>query len=214
MLQYLIFDLDETLYPRRSGLMQAVSVRIDRYMVERMGMSPAQVSALRREYWERFGTTSRGLQILHHIDVDDYMEFVHNVPLRHYIGPDASLEAMLAALPQRKVVFTNATAAHARAVLDVLGVTRHFEAIYDSYFVGNESKPAVAGYQRLLDALHEPAERCLMIEDMGRNLRPARDLGMIGVLVDPRPGDDCTVAHYVIPAIHDLARVVREVDGG
>ncbi|MBN1933300.1 MAG: pyrimidine 5'-nucleotidase, partial [Anaerolineae bacterium] len=65
MLNVLIFDLDETIYPRSSGLMQEISRRINLYMIEKMGMDPAIVSRLRREYWEHYGTTSRGLQLLH-----------------------------------------------------------------------------------------------------------------------------------------------------
>jgi FMN phosphatase YigB (HAD superfamily) len=36
-LRYLILDLDDTLYPRRSGVMDLVNQRIGRYMVERLG---------------------------------------------------------------------------------------------------------------------------------------------------------------------------------
>jgi putative hydrolase of the HAD superfamily len=137
MLTYLIFDLDQTMYSRQSGLMQAISERISLYMVERMGMDPEIVQRLRREYWAKYGTTSRGLQLLHRLDMDDYMQYVHDIPLDHYIGSNLKLDAALQSLPQRKVIFTNATAAHAHAVLRTVGVAHHFEAVYDVYFCGN-----------------------------------------------------------------------------
>jgi len=210
VLEYLIFDLDETIYPRSSGLMQAISHRINRYMIERLGMPPERVSRLRREYWTRYGTTSRGLQLRHSIDVYDYMQFVHDAPLREYIGPNPELDAVLAALPQRKVIFTNATAAHARAVLEVVGVAHHFAAIYDAFFVEHESKPAMGAYRRLLAALHAPAPACLMVEDTARNLRPAKSLGMTTVLVDPPPGGDLTGVDFKICRVAEIGRVVRE----
>lgn len=212
MLEYLIFDLDETIYPRSSGLMQAISARINQYMIEKMGMPPEIVSDLRHEYWEKYGTTSRGLQILHHIDVDEYMQFVHDVPLGNYIGPDAALDEALAALPQRKVIFTNATAGHAHAVLKTIRVAHHFEATYDAFFVGNESKPAMGGYRRLLEALNTPARACLMVEDTARNLRPAKELGMTTVLVDPLPGSDTWGVDYVIARVTDIGGVVKKVE--
>ena len=46
MLSHLVFDCDDTLYPRGSGLMQAISERISRYMIERMGMDPEIVPGL------------------------------------------------------------------------------------------------------------------------------------------------------------------------
>jgi putative hydrolase of the HAD superfamily len=212
VLKCLVFDLDETIYPRRSGLMRAISERISQYMIERLEMDPESVPRLRHEYWATYGTTSRGLQLLHDIDVDDYMQYVHDLPVGDYVGPDPALDAALGSLPQRKVVFTNATAGHARAVLKVVGVAHHFEAVYDAYFVENEGKPALRAYRRLLDALRMPGGACLMVEDTARNLRPAKSLGMTTVLVDPLPGADVDGADYVIERVAEVARVVEELD--
>lgn len=212
MLTHLIFDLDETIYPRDSGLMQAISQRISRYMIERLGMDPEEVPRLRREYWHTYGTTSRGLQLLHGIDVNDYMAFVHDVPLHDYIAANPELDTALASLPQRKVVFTNATTAHAHAVLDIVGVRHHFEATYDAFFAKNESKPAPASYRRLLDVLDVGGEACLMVEDTARNLHPAKTLGMVTVLVAPPEGADLDGVDYVIDRIVEIGRVVREAD--
>jgi putative hydrolase of the HAD superfamily len=211
VLSYLVFDCDDTLYPRGSGLMQAISERISLYMIERMGMDPEIVPGLRRAYWEQYGTTSRGLQAVYGLDVDEYMHYVHDLPLQEYILPDLALDAVLDALPQHKVVFTNATVEHARAVLDVVGVSHHFEGIYDAFFLRNEGKPAPGGYRRLLDALGVQGENCLFAEDTARNLRPAKALGMVTVLVDPLPGDDVDGADFVIERIADIGQVVEKV---
>jgi putative hydrolase of the HAD superfamily len=214
VLDYLIFDLDETIYPRASGLMRAISERISLYMIERLGMDPAIVPALRRSYWEQYGTTSRGLQLLHGLDVADYMDFVHDLPLEEYIGPDPTLDSALASLKQRKVIFTNATAGHAYSVLRVVGIDHHFDAVYDAMFAGNEGKPAQGAYLRLLDDLGTSGALCLMVEDSARNLRPAKLLGMTTVLVDPPSGADVEGVDYIIDRVADVARIVREVDGG
>jgi putative hydrolase of the HAD superfamily len=211
VLEFVIFDLDETMYPRRSGLMQAISARISGYMIERMGMDPAVVPDLRRAYWEQYGTTSRGLQLLHGLDVADYMHYVHDLPLQEYIQPDPELDRVLSVLPQEKIIFTNATAAHARAVLETLGVAHHFMRIYDAFFAGNEGKPAIGGYERLLRELQARGEACLMIEDSLRNLRPAKSLGMVTVLVDPQPGTDTDGVDYVIREIAQVGQVVEAI---
>lgn len=212
MLKCLVFDLDETIYPRQSGLMQAISERISAYMIERLGMDPHVVPRLRRAYWEEYGTTSRGLQLLHGIDVDDYMRFVHDIPLPDYIGPDPALNSALTGLSQRKVIFTNASADHARAVVDIVGVGHHFEAIYDAFFAENESKPAPGAYRRLLGALGLPGRECLMVEDSARNLWPARSLGMVTVLVDPPSPGDVDGADYVIGRVAQIGDVVRTIE--
>jgi putative hydrolase of the HAD superfamily len=213
VLEYLVFDLDETIYPRRSGLMQAISARISAYMVERMGMDPKAVPALRRQYWETYGTTSRGLQLLHSLDVVDYMDYVHDLPVSAYVDADPALEAALRALPQRKVVFTNATSAHAYAVLQTVGVLHHFDAVYDVFYAGHQVKPSLEAYQRLLSDLGVRGDACVMVEDTARNLRPAKSLGMVTVLVDPPAGADRDGVDYVVEAAADIGRVVRAVEG-
>lgn len=214
MLSYLIFDLDETIYPRATGLMQAVSERISRYMIERMGMDPEVVPRLRREYWQSYGTTSRGLQLLHSLDVEDYMVFVHDLPVAEYLAPDPALDAALASLSQRKVIFTNATTAHALAVLRTMGIAYHFDDVYDVFFARHESKPALGAYRQLLAELGAVGNSCLMVEDMARNLRPAKALGMHTVLVDPAADADLDGVDYVIDRVSDIVQVVARIERG
>lgn len=214
MLDVLVFDLDETMYPRQSGLMRAISERIGMYMIERMGMDPVLVPRLRRQYVEQYGTTSRGLQLLHGLDVEEYMEYVHDLPLHEYITANAELDQVLGALPQKKVIFTNASAGHARAVLRALGVAQHFTHIYDALFAGNQGKPAMPSYERMLAALGVPGQACLMADDMARNLRPAKQLGMVTVLVDPQAGSDTDGADHVVESVVEVGHVVRAIDVG
>jgi putative hydrolase of the HAD superfamily len=212
LLTHLVFDLDQTIYPRHSGLMQAIGERIMLYMVERMGMDPQIVPELRHRYWKQYGTTSRGLAAQHELDVDDYMDYVHDLPLQEYIGPDPELDAVLGELSHRKVIFTNATAAHAHAVLRVMRLAHHFEGIYDVYFCGNEGKPALSAYRRLLKTLGVAAHNCLLVEDSAANLRPARSLGMTTVLVDPPADVDLCGVDYVIPRVAAISQVVHRLE--
>ena len=47
------------------------------------------------------------------------------------VQPNPSLEASLAALPGRKLIFTAGDVPHAERVMERLGVAHHFEAIFD-----------------------------------------------------------------------------------
>ena len=47
MLRLALFDLDDTLYAAGCGLWDAIGGRIERFMVERMGLAPDGVPALR-----------------------------------------------------------------------------------------------------------------------------------------------------------------------
>jgi putative hydrolase of the HAD superfamily len=195
----LLFDLDETLYARESGLMRAINARIGLYMTQRMGMDPELVGRLRPEYFHKYGTTMRGLSIHHNLDCDDYLAFVHNVAVEDYIKPDAELDAALARIPWRLSIFTNASEAHARRVLATLGISRRFGHIFDVAAVGYQGKPAVSAYLKVMDVLSARPEQCIMADDSMSNLLPAKSLGLLTVLVDDRqqgpvPGADILVA--------------------
>jgi putative hydrolase of the HAD superfamily len=209
MIKYVLFDLDDTLYPTSAGLMNEISVRMSEFMVSQVGIPPDQVDRVRRDYWSRYGTTLRGLYLERHVDARAFLDYVHAVDLAKYLRPNPRLDDMLAALPLQKGIFTNAPADHARRVLSALGIERHFDAIFDIYFLQYESKPAAAAYERVAASLRVPATECAMVDDTARNLAPAKALGMRTVWLDgndnPRAAEGRESADYVIHSIYEVA---------
>jgi putative hydrolase of the HAD superfamily len=209
MFEYLILDLDDTLYPRRAGLMQAIVQRIRLYMTDRMGFSKDEAEALHKRFLPQYGTMLRGMQMEYTIDADDYLRFVHDVPIEEYIAPDPALDAMLGRLPLPKVIFTNADTAHARRVMARLGVTHHFASIVDIHALDFHCKPTPQAYRRLLNILGTRGEACIIVEDMARNLRPARELfGMTTVIVD---GERADGVDYIIGELSQLEELVHRL---
>ena len=214
MLRVLLFDLDDTLYARASGLWPAIGQRINAYMVERMGMRPDVARGLRQVYLETYGTTLNGLRHEHGIDPLDYLAFVHDLPLERYLEPSPELEQMLSRLPQRKVIFTNADAPHAERVIKRLGVAKHFERIVDAHALNFVNKPDPRAYQQLLEMIGATPQECLFADDAARNLQPAHALGMTAVLVSPAgnalpPGVD-----YQIDSILELEPLLHRLESG
>jgi putative hydrolase of the HAD superfamily len=209
--KYILFDLDETLYPRGAGLMQEIGRLISLYMEDKLGLPPALVTCLRREYFQHYGTTMRGLQINYGIDRDEYLEYVHDIRLEDYIGPNKALDKVLADIDLEKVVFTNASAEHARRVLKVLGIERHFKYIVDVRAMNFLSKPNPAAYQRILEILGATGPQCIFVEDRVRNLRQARELGMTTILVDGNPDADADVVDFAISDVVEVGEVVKQI---
>ncbi len=207
-LRYLILDLDDTLYPRRSGLMDLISERIGRYMVERLGFPPDRAEALRQRYYAQYGTTLRGLMEEYGIDPEDYLAYVHDVPLDAYIQPSPDLDRMLGRIPLTKVIFTNASEEHARRVIERLGVAHHFPIILDVRRLGYANKPDPEAYRRILQRLEAQGPECVFVDDSARNLRPARALGMITILVGGPPEEG---ADFHVPDILSVEPVVRRL---
>lgn len=209
MYEYLVMDLDDTLYPRSAGLMNEIVRRIRLYMTDRMGLSEDEAAALRKRYLSQYGTALRGLQIERHVDAHDYLAFVHDVPLADYVTPAPQLDAMLDRIPLPKAIFTNADAAHANRVMERLGVTRHFDKIVDIRALDYNCKPNPEAYQILCSILGVSPQACILVEDMARNLRPARELfGMTTVLVD---GEKADGVDYFIRDVMELEGLVNRL---
>jgi putative hydrolase of the HAD superfamily len=174
----LLIDLDDTLYPHDCGVWEMIRARMQRYMLEEMGLPADEVPALRHRLWKEYGTTLRGLQAEFEVDVEDFLDYVHDVPVEERIPVDPNLYRILQDLPQRKFIFTNAYTAHAKRVLDHLGVSDQFEGIIDIYAMMPYCKPQVEAYKKALSIVHDIPEKCLLVDDSPDNLATAKALGM------------------------------------
>ncbi len=208
MLKFILFDLDETLYPTSNGLMQTIGGRMRDYIAKRYGLSPDEAHALQKRYFNEYGTTLRGLMQERHIDPTEYLNFVHDVPVANFIRPDPQLRAVLQRIPQEKVIVTNADVPHARRVLDLLGVTDQFARIFDVVCFDYYCKPKRIVYERLLEMLPARGDECVLVDDQSRNLPPARELGIRTILLGSQGEAD---AH--IETIYQVAEAIAALDG-
>jgi len=208
LIKTIFFDLDDTLYPRQSGVWQAMRMRIGRYMHEVVGIPEEQVAEVRDGYLSRFGTTLRGLQHEFSIDADDYLRFVHDVPIEAMVIPNLALAAMLGQLPQSKFIFTNSVSFHAERVLAALGIRQCFEGIIDVQAMQFHSKPDPLAYQTAYHQAGVVPSEALFVDDMPANLRPARQLGSHTVLVAPAEEQAPDAAHVYIQQAEQLLEAV------
>lgn len=202
------FDLDETLYPASSGLWVEIRTRINAYMRERLGFTPEEIEVVREKYFRQYGTTLRGLQANHQVDMDDYLAFVHDVPLAAYLQPDPRLRAALESIRARKFIFTNADCAHAARVTKALGLDGIFDGCIDVNVIAPYCKPMPESFEKALAAAGSPDPRaCVLLDDQARITRAARALGMYTVLVGKDdPGFD---ADEALTNLADLPSITR-----
>lgn len=212
-LQCLLFDLDNTLYPRELGIFDRVVERIWDYLILRMGFEEEVAAELRKEYIRKYGSTLRGLMIHHHIDPDDYLDYVHDVAVEDILTPNPALQALLRSIPFQRALFTSSHRPHAVKVLRCLGVEEYFPFIFDITLTGYMPKPNMEPYQQVLRTLSVSGERCMMIEDVVANLEPAKSLGMTTVLVSPGSVPVNGFVDYVIADILQLGALLEGIGG-
>lgn len=179
----LFFDLDDTLYSSSTGLWPAIKDRMTLYMIERLGLPEKDVPFLREQYFKMYGTTLRGLQERHNVDKEDFLAYVHDLPIKNYLTPNPVLREVLASLPTRNLIFTNADVSHARRVLAALELDDLFETVVDVNAVAPYCKPMLESFAIAMDLADEPDPRkCVMIDDLPRTTRAALNVGMASLL--------------------------------
>jgi pyrimidine 5'-nucleotidase len=206
----LFLDLDDTLYSNTTGLWQAIGGRILQYMIDVAGVPADQAPAMRDDYFNRYGTTLTGLRIHQGIDPMDYLRYVHALPVDQYLQPDPRTREVLAGVPLRRVILTNADRWHAGRVLTRLGLTGVIDQIVDIIDLEWIHKPNEEAYRRAMALAGETdAGACVLLDDMARNLTPAQAIGMTTVLVGPK--DSPQDGGFHIASMHELPRVLGEL---
>jgi putative hydrolase of the HAD superfamily len=178
-----IFDLDNTLYPHGARLFEQVDRRITAYIARLFQVEHDEAYRIQKGYFHTRGTTLAGLMAEHGVDPHEYLADVHDIEMG-MLEENAPLAAAIAKLPGRKLVFTNADEAYARKILARLGLADSFEAIHDVHALDYKPKPEPGAYRHICDTYGlDPAES-LFADDMARNLKPAKAIGMTTLWVD------------------------------
>ena len=207
----LFFDLDGTIYSNDNGLWDEIRHRMGRYMVERMHLPSDQVPLLRQAYYKKYGTTLRGLQHHHQVDVDDYLSYVHDIPLADYLKPLPELRKILLSLPQRLWIFTNASGEHARRVLKIMDLSECFSGIIDIRSTDFFCKPDPEAYHRALAFAEEKnANCCILFDDAEANIESAHSLGIRTALVGASSRSN-SAADWLLHSLIDLPKVIPEL---
>mgnify|MGYP000962200727 CR=1 FL=1 len=213
-IQYLLFDLDDTLYTNTSGLFVEVGARIESWTARTLGIHPDEARALRRRYYTAYGTTMAGLLREHAdvVDIDSYLNYVHDVDVSRYLTPSPDLASMLQALPVSKAVFTNSITSWAERVTTQLGIRQCFDTIFDVRAVDYHSKPDPHAYSKVLNTLGLPGEACVMLDDQASYLAGAARAGMRTIWV--REGGTATDGiDYAVDHVLDSGPILRRLLG-
>ncbi|MET0365391.1 MAG: pyrimidine 5'-nucleotidase [Sphingobium sp.] len=172
-----IFDLDNTLYPPECDLFALMDVRMTAYVARVSGLGLEEARVLQKGWFRDHGTTLCGLMAHHDVDPVDFLAEVHDIALDR-LTPDAGLKAAIARLPGRRLIYTNGDADYAGRVLARLDLSELFECVHDIHACAYVPKPRPEGYDALCASYHVDPTRAAFFEDMARNLRPAKALGM------------------------------------
>lgn len=177
-----VFDLDNTLYPAACDLFAEIDERITKSVMTHLDLPWDQARVLQKEYYAKYGTTLKGLMVEHDLDPHDFLHYVHDIdhsPLDH--APN--LKEQLAALPGKRIIYTNGSTSHAENVTRYMGLNHLFDDIVCISKSNYVPKHEDGAYERFIEITKIDPSESVMFEDLSRNLIPAHKLGFKTVLV-------------------------------
>lgn len=214
-----LFDLDNTLYPATSSLFPQIDQKMKAFIADFLKVSPEDAFRIQKQYYRDYGTTLRGLMLVHGLEPDQFLAYVHDID-HAVLEHDPALDAMLAALPGRKLIFTNGSERHAEQTLNTLKLSHHFEGIFDIKAADFIPKPQPETYQKMIARFGLIPQCTAFFEDSHINLKPAASLGMTTVLVQSGPDhaplaltpeDDLSHCHHITENLADWLKCVVDV---
>ncbi len=178
-----LFDLDNTLHDASHAAFPQMHAAIGDYVVEHVGVTADEATALRQKYWQRYGATLLGLVRHHGVRAAHFLAETHRMPgLEARVRTSAHDRAVLGRLVGRKIIVTNAPREYAMRVLKTLRLLRHFDAVVTiedmSMFGHLRPKPDARMFRRLAARLRVAPGRCVLVEDTLVHLKAARSVGM------------------------------------
>lgn len=207
-MQTFFFDLDNTLYPHTTRVTEALEEKMNAYVAEIAQLDTLGAATMRQGYFERYGTTLRGLQLHHAVDTEAYLARVHDIQIEVLVKRNQLLCDLMQPILYQSTVFTNSPREHAIRVLAALGFQEQQWSIVDIRATDFQPKPQLAAYEAALRTAQATPVASVLFEDTLVNLKTAKTIGMQTVYIHPEPSS-ISIPSYVDYVYADIVDAVR-----
>ena len=172
-----IFDCDGVLYEDLEKVFGQVSRKMTEYISKKLKVDLKKAKELQTNYFHKYNTSLNGLMIHHKINPDEFLKYVHDINL-DFLEKDLILRKELLRLDAKKLVFTNGSNSHVSNITKQLGIEDLFHGTFDIADCNFVPKPALESYKKLVKKFKINPKETVFIEDIAKNLEPAKKLGM------------------------------------
>ncbi|CAK9311425.1 unnamed protein product [Citrullus colocynthis] len=224
----LLFDMDDTLYPRSCGINLACRKKIEEFMLKYLHIDENEVPQMCLDLYMEYGTTMAGLKALgYEFDNDEFHAYVHATLPYEALKPDPILRNLLLSMPQRKIIFTNADKAHAAQVLQRLDLEDCFEGVIcfetlnnnnnpslESKCKGNGNgtilcKPSIEATQAAIKIADTHPNKTIFFDDSVRNIESGKAAGLHTVIFGT--SELIPEADHALGSIHNIKEALPEL---
>ena len=208
-----IFDCDGVLYSDLDAVFGQVSRRMTEYIAKKLNLDLKKAKELQTNYFHKYNTSLNGLMIHHDINPSEFLKYVHEIDL-NFMQKDLILKEELIKLDAKKFVFTNGSHEHITNITKNLGIYGLFDGAFDITDCDYIPKPAIEPYRKLIDKFNINPKETLFIEDIAKNLKPAKTLGMktVWLINDEYWGKKDSDKDFIDLKINNLSSFLKEIN--
>jgi len=156
---------------------ELINQDMTKYISNVLNVSKENADKIRMDYWQRYGSTLRGLQINHRIQTNDFLKKTHDLKkIESKIKPVRYIKKIMHSIREDKIVLTNAPKHYADFVLKKIGIFHHFKKIIcieDNFYIPKPNQNVFKSVKKL------PYEKFILIDDNKENLKQAFFCGFI-----------------------------------
>ena len=212
-LKNFIFDCDGVLYSDLEAVFGQVSERMTQYISKKLDLDLVKAKELQTNYFHKYNTSLNGLMIHHDIKAEDFLEYVHDIDLK-FMKKDLVLREELLKLKAKKFVFTNGSHNHVKNITKSLGIEDLFDGAFDITDCNFIPKPAVEPYKLLVKKFDINPEETVFIEDIAKNLEPAKKIGMktVWLINNEYWGKKDSDKNFIVLKIENLSSFLKEIN--
>lgn len=185
MIEHLLLDMDNTLYPASGGMDAGISSRMLQFVAEFLAIPLEEAVELRAKKVPNFGTTLEWLTLDHGLsNTQAYFDAVHPENELDELQKDSTLRPYLLSLGLPMTLLTNAPMAHATRVLSFFNISDIFLGVYDLTYHDGKGKPHPESFLNTLRDVGKTIAETLFVDDHPKYVRGYKALGGNAVIVD------------------------------
>jgi putative hydrolase of the HAD superfamily len=147
------------------------------YISKKLNVDLTEAKELQKAYFHQYNTSLNGLMIHHKIEPNEFLKYVHDINL-DFLEKDEDLREELLNLDGKKFVYTNGSRDHVNNITKHLGINDLFDGIFDIVDGKFFPKPQIEPLKNLIKKFEITPEETVFIEDIAKNLEPAKKFGM------------------------------------
>ena len=208
-----IFDCDGVLYKDLEAVFGQVSKRMTEYISKKLDLDLKKAKELQTNYFHKYNTSLNGLMIHHDINPEEFLKYVHEINL-DFLKKDLVLRKELLKLNAKKFVFTNGSHDHVINITKHLGIDDIFDGAFDITDCNYIPKPAIEPYKKLINKFDIDPNETVFIEDIAKNLEPAKKVGMktVWLINDEYWGKKDSDKDFIDLKINNLSSFLKEIN--